>query len=145
MTDTITIKDYIKNTDADSMKEFHGLIDDHRKETKTDTLTKRDIARFIGGRFSKYGTMMITEGACIQFGYPLANTMKHKILGKTAVCIAALAISMKTSEYGQKLGEELVDDVCDCVVIIDDYVQQGKKSREKAKSALKEAEEELES
>jgi len=96
-------------------------------------LTKRDVAKFIGSKMAGWGSMIVTDSFMLQFGLPMAKTFKHSKIASASVFMATLAVSYKVGSKTEDYADEFIDDLCDCIVMIDDFCKEAKKTKDSTK------------
>lgn len=110
---------------------------------KSKPLTKRDVAKFIGGKMAGWGSMIVTDSFMLQFGLPMAKAFKHSKIASASIFMATLAVSYKVGSKTEEYADEFIDDLCDCIVMIDDFYKEVKKTKDSA--TKEEAHEEMSS
>ena len=103
---------------------------DMKKTFETEPLTKRDVAKFIGGKMAGWGSMIVTDSFMLHFGLPMAKAFKHSKIASASVFMATLAVSYKAGSKTEEYADEFIDDLCDCIVMIDDFCKEVKKSKD---------------
>ena len=93
-------------------------------------LTKRDVAKFIGGKMAGWGSVIVSDSFMLQFGLPATKAFKHSKFAAASVFMATLAVSYKVGSKTEEYAEEFIDDLCDCLVMVDDFYKEVKKSKD---------------
>lgn len=103
---------------------------DVKMKFESKPLTKRDVAKFIGKKMAGWGSVIVSDSFMLQFGLPAAKAFKHPKFASASVFMATLAVSYKVGLKTEEYADEFIDDVCDCIVMIDDFCKEAKKTKD---------------
>lgn len=83
-------------------------------------ITKRDVAKFLGGKAAGLGGMLLTDGILIPVAFSSSKAFKHPRLMCALGLWTTYCVSFKVFMDCDKLGTEVTDEICDIIVTLDD-------------------------
>lgn len=129
-------------TEIEKEMTIEEKVDESIKKKKP--LTKRDVAKFIGGRAAAIGGMCMTDSVLVPVAFEASKVFKHRNLMLTAFLWTTYCASVEAAVGCQALGEKTVDEICDLIIKLDDIHKIGVEIKEDKKKEREASAEEAE-